>query len=193
MIPKNVFLANLELAERVRHIDGCVVECGIWRGGMIAAVASLLGAQRNYFLFDSFKGLPPAKEIDGPAAIEWQGNKEAPDYLENCTAPRHFAEAAMALAGATKFQAVEGWFDQTMPDFTWSERIALLRLDSDWYDSTITCLENLFDRVAPGGLIIIDDYYVWDGCSRALHEYLSRRSAIERICEYKSVCYMEKR
>jgi O-methyltransferase len=59
--------------------------------------------------------------------------------------------------------------------------IAVLRLDGDWYDSTMLCLEHLFPLVVPGGLMLIDDYYTWDGCARAVHDYLSREQAAERI------------
>jgi len=57
----------------------------------------------------------------------------------------------------------------------------LLRLDSDWYESTKQCLENLFDLVVDGGLVIIDDYYVWDGCARAVHDFLSKRGSLCKL------------
>ena len=59
--------------------------------------------------------------------------------------------------------------------------IAVLRLDGDWYDSTMLCLEHLLPLAVPGGLMLIDDYYTWDGCARAVHDYLSREQAAERI------------
>ena len=58
--------------------------------------------------------------------------------------------------------------------------------------STKTCLTNLFDRVAPGGIIILDDYFTWDGCSRALHDFLSERSAAERLRSLGDICYLQK-
>src|ERR1700736_4242629 len=64
MQPMHRFLNNLQLVDRYRPA-GCVVECGVWRGGAIAAIAELLGPQRTYLLFDSFEGLPPAGELDG--------------------------------------------------------------------------------------------------------------------------------
>ena len=193
MIASDVYVDNLRLAERIRHIDGCVVECGVWRGGMSAGIARLLGSKREYYLFDSFEGLPPAREIDGKAALEWQRDSQSVNYYDNCTAAPEFANQAMRRAAATSFHLVKGWFDQTLPGFTPSSLIALLRLDADWYDSTMLCLENLFDHMAPGGLILLDDYYTWDGCSRALHDFLSRRSAVERIRSLGEVCYLEKR
>ncbi len=193
MIPKDTYFNNLALAERLRSVPGCVVECGVWRGGMCAGIATVLGPSRDYFLFDSFEGLPPATEVDGPAALRWQRNTDAPGYHDNCSASPEFARRAMTLAGAESFELVQGWFNETLPQRKIEKPIALLRLDGDWYESTMTCLEHLFERVASGGLIILDDYYTWDGCSRALHDFLSRRSAAERVRHLGNVCYLEKR
>jgi len=193
MIPKHIYIENLQLAEKISGISGCVVECGVWRGGMTAGMARILGSRRAYFLFDSFAGLPPAQEVDGENALAWQSNTQAPGYHDNCTASPEFARQAMLRSGATNFHLIEGWFNETLPKFVPPEPIALLRLDADWYDSTMTCMESLFDRVTPGGLIILDDYYAWDGCGRALHDFLSKRSATERIQSHGSVCFLEKK
>ena len=69
MVPQSLFYANRNLCEKYSAISGPIVECGTWKGGMIAGIASLLGPERDYFLFDSFEGLPPAKEIDGESAL----------------------------------------------------------------------------------------------------------------------------
>jgi O-methyltransferase len=192
MIPAASYVDNLRLAEKVRDLDGCVVECGVWRGGMIAGIAAILGSNRDYFLFDSFEGLPPAREIDGKAALDWQNDTASPAYYNNCSASAEFAKQAMTHVATRSFHLHGGWFQDTLLSFKPSEPIALLRLDADWYDSTITCLEHLFEYVAPGGLILVDDYYAWDGCSRALHDFLSRRSATERIRSFGDVCYLLK-
>jgi O-methyltransferase len=193
MIPEQMFLSNLRLAEKVRDVPGCVVECGVWRGGMSAGLCHLLGPERCYYLFDSFQGLPDAKEIDGNSAIEWQQDKTGPDYFDNCSAPSAFAEKAMKGASARSFHLIEGWFDHTLPMQAPKEQIALLRLDADWYEGTMKCLESLFDLVSTNGLIIVDDYYTWDGCTRAVHDFLSRRSSTERIRSFEDVCYISKR
>lgn len=193
MIKPSVFAMNLRIAEQVRNTPGCVIECGVWRGGMSAGLSAILGPQREYYLFDSFEGLPPAKTVDGEAALNWQKNTNSVEYYDNCSAPPEYAEQAMKLAGVKAFHLIKGWFDATLPAFTFSGNIALLRLDADWYESTTVCLEHLFDRVAPGGLIVLDDYYTWDGCSRAVHDYLSRRSSPERIQSLNGVCYIKKR
>src|SRR5262245_48397715 len=67
MCPRSAYVANLTLAYRYAHVQGSVVECGTWRGGMIAGIAELLGGGRTYHLFDSFEGLPRSRAIDGPA------------------------------------------------------------------------------------------------------------------------------
>lgn len=192
MVPRHTYICNLELAWSNYHVKGCVVECGVWRGGMSAGLVAALGASRDYYLLDSFEGLPTAKEIDGVSMIEWQRNKSPATYYDNCCAPVEWAQKAMAQSGARSFDLVRGWFDKTVPELQLREPIALLRLDGDLYDSTMVCLKGLFDSVVAGGLIMIDDYYAWDGCSRAVHDFLSHRSATERIQQAGSLGYIRK-
>src|SRR5262245_55056045 len=71
MVGEAQYVDNLRLASQVRRISGDIVECGVWRGGMSAGIAEILGDDRTYWLFDSFEGLPPTQEIDGPAAARW--------------------------------------------------------------------------------------------------------------------------
>ncbi len=180
MVPEVLYLDNLRLASRVRDIPGDVVECGVWRGGMSAGIATLLGQHRDYWLFDSFQGLPPAQPIDGESAIRYQSDPSGPWYFDNCTAEEGYAQRAMALSEALRVHIVKGWFHETVHHAE-VDRIALLRLDGDWYESTMTCLEAFYPKVVPGGLTIIDDYYTWDGCARAVHDYLSRNGSADRI------------
>ncbi len=192
MIPERRFIINLLLANQVCDLPGSIVETGVWRGGMIAGLSYFLGADREFFLFDSFEGLPPAQPIDGERAIIWQQDVTSPKYFDNCSASSDFAREIMEKSGAKNYHIVPGWFEETVPEFSVPEPIALLRLDGDWYDSTMICLDYLFDQVAKGGIIIIDDYFVWDGCSRAVHDFLSKRSSIERIQAVENVCYIKK-
>lgn len=194
MVPKKDYIDCMSLVSKFRNIDGCVIECGVWRGGMIAGMAELLGKERQYYLFDSFEGLPDAKDIDGEGALAWQADKESAGYYENCKAEMEWSQKAMQMSQASNTTFVKGWFNDTIPSFQLKEPIAVLRLDGDWYDSTIVCLENLFPHVAKGGLIILDDYYAWDGCSRALHDYLSKYKLAERISTaYTSGCFLVKK
>jgi O-methyltransferase len=189
MLHEGKYLNNLELCFEFREISGCVVECGVWRGGMSAGMAKVLGAERHYFLFDSFEGLPPAKEdLDGAAAVAWQSNTNSPSYYNNCTAAVEEATAAMKLSGAASFSLVKGWFNETTPRFAPPTEIAVLRLDGDWYDSTRVCLENLYPHVAPGGIVIVDDYYNWDGCARAVNEFvasIATPTAVPRLRQFR--------
>ncbi len=181
MIPKVVFIDNLLLCLKAKNIHGAVVECGVWKGGMSAAIAELLGNKKKYYLFDSFEGLPDAKEIDGENAIEWQKNKGGSAYFDNCKAKIEFAQKAMKLSGAEDYDIVKGWFKDTLKDFSKDERIAILRIDGDWYESTTECLEYLYDKVEKNGIIILDDYYAWNGCAQAIHAFLSRNNIPDKI------------
>lgn len=177
MLGRVNYVMNLLLVHRyVVNLPGCVVECGVWRGGVSAGIADVLGSNREYFLFDSFEGLPRAKEIDGKAAKRWQANTTSPGYYDNCTASEEVAQRTMNRSAAAHFTLVKGWFEQTLPKFVPPSPIALLRLDADWYESTRLCLERLYPYIADHGLVIIDDYGPWDGCARAVHEFLCRQS-----------------
>ncbi len=194
MIPQTTYESNLNLLKYIENITGDVVECGVWRGGMIAGFASLLNANnRHFYLFDSFEGLPEVKEIDGEKAKRWQANKNSPFYYENCKAEIGFAKKAMELARCNDFTIVKGWFNETLPNSNFKNGIALLRLDGDWYDSTMTCLEILYDNVVENGIIIIDDYYCWEGCRKAVHDFLSKNKLPDAIRSTpEGVCYVIK-
>lgn len=187
MIPEKEFIQNLELTTQFKKVQGIVVECGVWRGGMSAAIADVLGSERSYYLFDSFAGLPPAKSIDGEGAIAWQNNKSSETYYDNCSAEMKWAQEAMSLsAGKNTCIIIKGWFNETLSKFDPNEKIAVLRLDGDWYDSTMECLNSLYPKVNSGGLIIIDDYYLWDGCAKAVHDYLSKNEIPARIKQFNN-------
>jgi Macrocin-O-methyltransferase (TylF) len=193
MIPKSLYKANLELIWKFRRVRGSIVECGTWKGGMIGGMVNILGKNKRYYLFDSFEGLPEVKEIDGIAAKLWQSDETGASYFDNCTADEEEARKAMQLSGATYFEITKGWFNDTLRSFSPPNGISILRLDADWYDSTMECLVNLFPKVAEGGIVILDDYYTWEGCSKALHDYLSTNKLPYRIHSHKGICYVIKR
>ncbi len=189
MLPKSWYIGNLHLSARVKNIAGAIVECGTWRGGMIAGIADVLGPDRKYYLFDSFEGLPPAREIDGEAAMAWSKDVNGPYYFNNCRASEDEARQTMGLSRARQFATVKGWFENTLPTAKVG-LIALLRLDADWYDSTKQILDNFAQMVVPGGLILVDDYYVFDGCTRAVNEYAAARNWKLRQYWRGEVCYV---
>ncbi len=193
MVPSENLAQTIKLTVDAVEADrpGDLVECGAWKGG---SSFSMLLAQRYRFgrivkpvwMFDSFQGLPPADERDGPLALRYQREIDAPGYLNNCTAPLDQAQAAINSFGFANTEAilVDGWFSETIPAHraTLSRSgIAVLRIDCDWYEPVLYVLEELAPYVADEGAVILDDYYAWDGCARATHYYLSRHSLAWRI------------
>jgi len=196
MVGKVMFLENLTIAKRTLRkpnlVDGAVVECGTWKGGMAAALMEIGGSQRRYYFFDSFEGLPPAGDMDGEAARRYQSAKDS--KYNNCTASIDEFKATITRTDLPieKVKIYKGWFNQTFSDFD-PPPVAVLRLDADWYSSTMTCLTKFWDAVIPGGLIIIDDYGTWEGCTKAVHEFLSMRKATEPIRQTPAgVTFIEK-
>jgi O-methyltransferase len=100
----------------------------------------------------------------------------------------------MEKAGSTNFKIIKGWFENTLPENEMNEPIIILRLDGDWYSSTIECLEHLYPKVIDGGLIIVDDYYFWDGCSKAVHDFFSKYKLPYKIRHTENeICYIIKK
>ena len=173
------------------NLHGVLVECGTWRGG--CAVAMLL-IQRELFgkvlkpvyMLDSFEGLPEVEERDGPLAASWQAGGDKEKFFDNCKAAQEDLEKLLKLHKFVEgeYRLVRGWFDQTVPplaDALVSQGIAVLRLDGDWYASTAVALKHLCPITDENGVVIIDDYYSWDGCARAVHDYLAGSNIPYRI------------
>ena len=202
MLPEASLLQLLQLLKDV-HTEGLrgdIVECGVWRGGasfLMARQLQRLGTHnRKVWLCDSFEGLPPPEERDGPAALRYAKNTDSPGYVDNCRATLdEVQQGAQSLGLTPNLQFIEGWFDQTLPIHR--ERIgpiALLHVDCDWYASVRCCLDNLYDQVVPGGIIVFDDYYTWDGCALAVHEFLGTRHLSHRLKSAGNVpAYFHKR
>lgn len=164
-------------------IPGAIVECGVWRGGsMMAAALTLraLGAgDRDLYLFDTFEGMPPPTRVDldasgsSAASLLEQQPKRAPRSVW-CVADLDDVRANLVSTGypPEKLHFVVGRVEETLPAAA-PERIALLRLDTDWYASTRHELEQLFPRLVPGGVLLLDDYGHWQGVRRAVDEYLA--------------------
>jgi O-methyltransferase len=166
-------------------VRGDIVECGVWRGGSMQAIARVLAARgvvdRELHLFDTFEGMPPPSDEDVR-----RGGAPAAELL--ATRPRTAKVWAIAdlddvRAGmaqvpypADRIHYHQGLVEDTIPDAA-PERIALLRLDTDWYASTKHELEHLYDRVPSGGVVIIDDYDYWEGSRKAVDEFVAGTGA----------------
>jgi hypothetical protein len=175
------------LCEGVRYIhanriEGAIVECGVWKGGSMMAVAETLvglgDSYRQLFLFDTFEGMTQPSEHDvdfsGETASELL-NRSSKDDAQSvwCVASTDAVRGTLASTGypAENIHLVKGMVESTIPDAA-PERIALLRLDTDWYESTRHELQHLFPRLAIGGVLIIDDYGHWEGARKAVDDYI---------------------
>src|SRR5882672_3670580 len=161
------------------HIPGAMVECGVWKGGSMAAVARTLLQQqdvsRELYLFDTFEGMtaPTAKDFDYTRRKASQVLRDVPG--DRCdVAPLEQVKEVLYATGypRERIHFVRGRVEETIPGSA-PDPIALLRLDTDWYDSTRHELEHLFPRLAQGGVVIIDDYGHWQGARRATDEFLA--------------------
>ncbi len=167
-------------------IPGDIVECGVWKGGTMMAVAltlARLGDQtRSLYLFDTFEGMAPPSDAD----IDFQGSDAAAQLARSkdpssgiwAYAPLDEVRAVVLGTGydSTKVHFVKGRVEDTLPAKA-PQQISLLRLDTDWYESTRHELVHLFPRLVRGGVIILDDYGHWKGARKATDEYLSATRA----------------
>lgn len=157
----------------VRHnVVGDLVECGCARGGSAALMGLALrqfGAHRRLWLFDTFEGLPAPTSDDPDFEI-------ADLFTGTCFGDiAEVRELFERLEIAEGLHLVRGLFQDTLP-LAEVPQIALLHIDGDWYESVRACLENLYDRVTPGGLIQFDDYGYWQGARRAVDEFFERHA-----------------
>ena len=164
-------LANRASAAR---IAGAFVECGSCNGGTGAILAHVAARDgRKVWLFDSFEGLPQPRPEDGERAPAWVGK---------CLGQEDVVREVLGQTGArmADVSIVKGWFDKSLRAAA-TGPIALLHLDADWYESTMTILQEFYDRVVPGGYLVLDDYGLWPGCRRALDVFMAARSVRAKL------------
>jgi hypothetical protein len=156
-----------------KQVPGDIVECGTARGGSAALMALTLeqanDRERSVWVFDTFEGLPPPTADDPDFEIAKRFTGTCLGSLEDVSG----LFSQLGLSRRTRF--VKGLFQDTLPTAPVAQ-ISVLHLDGDWYESMMSCLENLYDRVSPGGVIQIDDYGFWEGARKAVHDFFDRRS-----------------
>lgn len=183
-IPSKVF----GLIQAVRYlvnneIPGDIVECGVWAGGSTMAAARTLlqsgDTSRHLYLFDTFEGMPAPTGADvapdGQTAEELMANADPDDPASAWSiVPLEQVKENVARIGypEDKIHYVKGLVEQTVPEQA-PERIALLRLDTDWYESTRHEMEHLYPRITPSGVLIVDDYGWWKGSQQAVDAYVA--------------------
>jgi hypothetical protein len=158
------------------NIAGDIVECGVWKGGSMMAVArTLLNLKQNrrLWLYDTYEGFsPPTKEDISTCGFSAQKDFESNYYRVSIESVRQAVLSTGYSPALVNF--VKGKVEETIPSQV-PDQIALLRLDTDWYESTKHELEHLFPRLARGGVLIVDDYGHWKGARKATDEYFETK------------------
>lgn len=154
-----------------RGVPGDLIETGVWRGGACIFMRGVLAAHgvtdRTVWVADSFEGLPKPDAAAYPADAgdeHWKKSELLAVSVEDVQA--NFRRYGL-LDGQVRF--LRGWFKDTLPGQV--ERLAVLRLDGDMYESTIQALDALFPKVSPGGYVIVDDYGAVEGCRQAVDDF----------------------
>ncbi len=198
----------------ISGVPGSYVECGVWKGGSVGLMASanlLYSSKRRHIhLFDVFEEIcEPDPSVDGERAVfeavQWAGvereklsGKLSPlvgiyDQRGGPGTVREVQELLEDKLGYDKefLHYHKGWFQDTLPNaISTINSIAILRLDADWHASTKVCLDWLYDKVVSGGFIIIDDYGAYEGCKKAVDEFMETRGIkaflnhVNKDCRY---------
>ena len=176
------------------HIPGDLIETGVWRGGATIFMRGVLKAygvtDRIVWVADSFAGLP-SPSPDYPADKNdphWSFTELAISFDEVVA---NFAKYGLA-DGQVRF--LKGWFRDTLPSAP-IERLAVLRLDGDMYESTMEALTALYPKLSAGGYLIIDDYGAVPGCRQAVEDYRQKNGIVEPIeqIDWAGACWRRRR
>jgi hypothetical protein len=184
--PPRIYALARAVEHVVRHqIPGALVECGVWRGGSMMAVALTLlrlGVHdRELYLFDTFEGMTEPGDEDvkhtGEPAADLLSDPEAQGQYRAAASLEEVRDAVLGVGyPEISVHFVMGRVEDTVPEQAPPE-IALLRLDTDWYSSTKHELTHLYPRLASGGVLIVDDYAYWQGAKKAVDEYFAANAA----------------
>lgn len=164
-------------------IPGDIVECGVWRGGSSMAVALALLARnetsRTLYLYDTFEGMPPPTEHDrlpDGTSAEFLLNRDAKGTGVWCEASLEDVRENLYSTGypKEKIRLIKGKVEETVPG-TLPSHISLLRLDTDWYESTRHEMLHLYPLLDRKGVLILDDYGSWMGSRKAVDEYIAEK------------------
>ena len=165
-------------------VPGVVIEAGTARGGSAIVIAAAKAPDRPMKVFDVFDMIPPPGDRDGAdvhkrylriagGTAKGLGGDVYYGYRENLDEEvrASFARLGVPLED-NGVELVKGLFQNTMEI---AGPVAFAHLDGDWYDSTMTCLSRIAPRLSTGGRIVVDDYYAWSGCRRAVDDYFENR------------------
>lgn len=174
---RNLFEHAKEIC--LSEIPGNFVECGVAAGGSSALLAWVIKkyskTRRRLFSFDTFCGMPPSSFLDTHKGLQ----AEKTGWGQGtCNAPvSSLYKIADELEVRSFIYPVIGFFEETLPlNKKKIGKIALIHLDGDWFQSTKTILENLFDQTCKGAHLQIDDYGYWEGCKKAVDEFFLKKN-----------------
>jgi len=159
-------------------VPGDIMECGVWRGGACVFAKAVLMARdagRTVWLADSFAGLPAPEMAEDNVDLS---TAKYPMLAIGQQRVRALFECLDLLDDRVRF--LPGWFDETLPSAPVG-KLAVLRLDADYFASTMTALDALYDRVQPGGFVIIDDYGVLEPARRATDKFRASRGIADPV------------
>ena len=165
------------------NIPGDLVECGVWRGGSAMAMAMTLksigATDRKIYLFDTFEGMTEPTDEDvshhgRSAEQEFQASGGRGEISTWCLGSLEEVKVNLSQTGYPEqnINYVKGKIEETVPGIM-PDQIALLRLDTDWYESTKHELEHMFPVLSSEGVLILDDYGHWQGARKAVDDYIS--------------------
>ncbi len=185
-----VRMRNLRWAcEKVikENIPGDFIETGVWRGGACIMMKGVLNAyddyQRKVWVADSFEGLPKPDE-DNYSADEGDPHHTYKELIVSVEDVKRNFKKYSLLDSRVKF--LQGWFKDTLPNAA-IDKLAVLRLDGDMYESTVNAFEALYHKLQPGGVLIVDDYGAIDSCKEAVHDFRRQNGITESINDIDSI------
>jgi len=190
-------LANIRAVDHIvrYEIPGDIVECGVWRGGSSMAMALALRDQspRTLWMYDTYAGMTDATSADishsgASASALLAAAKQLKADERSLKLGSVSLEEVRANVAATEYpisrvKFVEGPVEQTIPRDV-PDRISLLRIDTDWYASTLHELTYLYPLLSPGGILIVDDYGHWQGARKAVDEYFEGKTVFLNRVDY---------
>jgi len=165
------------------NVPGDMIETGVWRGGACIFMRAILKAygdrKRTVWVADSFAGLPPPD----PDTYKDDAGDTLHTFADFLAISRSRVEKNFEAYGLldSQVQFLEGWFKDTLHKAP-IERLAVLRLDGDMYESTIQALDALYERLSVGGFVIVDDYSL-KPCAKAVHDFRDRYGITEEMVD----------
>jgi len=182
------------------NVPGDLIEAGVWRGGTAMFMKAVLHARgchdRKVWLADSFEGLPKPDPELHPIEAKAHKSKLMREVYNHFAVSIDNVQANFNRFGLLddQVQFLKGWFEDTLPSAP-INRLAVIRLDADYYKSTMDCLHSLYHKLSPGGYLIVDDYGQddWTYCRQAVDKFRALHGIAEPMIRVDSTCYYWRR